>query len=76
MKLEKDMCNCYPRDKEFDIDATIEKYGEFDGEFGSLIEYGGRTPEISVINLLVCDDDKTRQHRTLYLNPQKKYWSI
>ena len=72
MKVAKDMCNCYARDKEFDIDATIEKYGEFDGEFGSLIEYGGRTPEMSVMNLLVCDGDKTRQHRKTLFEPTVK----
>ena len=73
MKVAKDMCNCYARDKEFDIDATIEKYGEFDGEFGSLIEYGGRTPEISLLLIywyvMVIKQDNTEK---LYLNPQQK----
>ena len=72
MKVAKDMLNAYARDKEFDIDATIEKYGEFDGEFGSLIEYGGRTAEMTVMNLLVCDGDKTRGYRKTLLEPSVK----
>ena len=72
MKIAQDMYRAYARDKEFDIDAGIEKYGEFDGEFGTLVEYGGRTPEMTVINLVVCDGDKTRGYRKTLFEPTVK----
>ena len=66
------MCRAYSRDKEVDIDAEIEKLGTFDGEFGTLVEYGGRTPEMTVINLVVCDGDKTRGYRKTLFEPTVK----
>ena len=71
-KIAQEMCRCYQRDKEVDIDATIEKYGEFDGEFAPLIEYGGRNPEMTVTNLVVCDGDKTRGYRKTLFEPTVK----
>ena len=72
MKIAQDMCRSYARDKEVDIDATIEKYGEFDGEFGTLVEFGGRNAEMTVINLIVCDGDKTRGYRKTLMEPTVK----
>ena len=72
MKIAQDMGRCYQRDKEVDIDAMIEKYGSFDGEFGTLVEYGGRNPEMTVINLVVCDGDKTRGYRKTLFEPTVK----
>ena len=72
MKIAQDMCRCYMRDKEVDIDASIDKYGSFDGEFGTLVEYGGRNPEMTVINLVVCDGDKTRGYRKTLFEPTVK----
>ena len=72
MKVAQEMCRAYARDKEVDIDATIEKYGEFDGEFGTLVEFGGRNAEMTVINLIVCDGDKTRGYRKTLMEPTVK----
>ena len=72
MKIAKEMCMCYQRDKEVDIDATIDKYGEWNGEFGTLVEYGGRNPEMTVVNLVVCDGDKTRGYRKTLFEPTVK----
>ena len=72
MKIAQDMCRCYARDKEVDIDASIDKYGSFDGEFGTLVEYGGRNAEMTVINLIVCDGDKTRGYRKTLMEPTVK----
>ena len=72
MKIAQDMCRSYARDKEVDIDAMIDKYGSYDGEFCPLIEYGGRSPEMTVINLLVCDGDKTRGYRKTLFEPSVK----
>ena len=71
-KIAQNMCRAYSRDKEVDIDAEIEKLGTFDGEFGTLVEYGGRTPEMTVINLVVCDGDKTRGYRKTLFEPTVK----
>ena len=71
-KIAQDMCRAYARDKEVDIDAEVDKYGAFDGEFGSMIEYGGRNPEMTVINLVVSDGDKTRAHRKTLFEPSVK----
>ena len=72
MKIAQEMLRAYQRDKEVDIDETIAKYGEHDGEFCPLIEYGGRNPEMTVINLLVCDGDKTRSYRKTLFEPTVK----
>jgi hypothetical protein len=72
MKIAKEMCNSYQRDKEVDIDATIDKYGKWEGEFGTLVEYGGRHPEMTVTNLVVCDGDKTRGYRKTLFEPTVK----
>ena len=72
MNIAKEMCRTYQRDNEVDIDALIAKYGEHDGEFCPLIEYGGRNPEMTVINLLVCDGDKTRGYRKSLFEKKKK----
>ena len=72
MKIAQDMCRSYARDKEVDIDAAINKYGEFDGEFGTLVEYGGRNAEMTVMNLIVCDGDKTRGYRKTLMEPTVK----
>ena len=72
MNIAKEMCRTYQRDNEVDIDALIAKYGEHDGEFCPLIEYGGRNPEMTVINLLVCDGDKTRGYRKSLFEPTCK----
>lgn len=52
-----------------DMNAIIDKYGSFQGNFSRAMEFGGSTPEQVVINLLVGDGDKTRSQRDALLNP-------
>jgi len=52
-----------------DMNAIIDKYGSFQGNFSRAMEFGGSTPEQVVINLLVSDGDKTRSQRDALLNP-------
>ena len=51
-----------------DMDSMINKYGTFTGWFNRLCEFGGSTPELVVIGLLVCDGDKNRSQRDVILN--------
>ena len=55
-----------------DINAIIDKYGNFDGQFNQLMEFGSSTPEQIVINLLVCDGDLDRIYRQNLLDPNLK----
>jgi len=52
-----------------DMNAIIDKYGSFQGNFSRAMEFGGSTPEQVVINLLVSDGDKSRSQRDALLNP-------
>ena len=56
-----------------DINAILDKYGSFQGEFAQSMEYGSTTPEQIVISLLVSDGDSTRGYRdTLFKSSLKK----
>jgi hypothetical protein len=52
-----------------DMNAIIDKYGSFQGNFSRAMEFGGSTQEQVVINLLVSDGDKSRSQRDALLNP-------
>ena len=55
-----------------DVDAIIDKYGEYYGDFINAADYGGQTVEQSIINLIVSDGDKNRRQRESLLNPSYK----
>jgi len=55
-----------------DMNALIEKYGSFAGNFNRVMECGGATPEQVVINLLVSDGEKTRGQRDALLSKSLK----
>ena len=55
-----------------DMNALIEKYGSFTGNFNRVMEFGGNTPEQVLINLLVSDGEKTRNQRDALLNKTLK----
>ena len=52
-----------------DMNAIIDKYGSFQGNFSRAMEFGGSTPEQVVVNLLVSDGDQSRSQRDALLNP-------
>ena len=55
-----------------DMNALIEKYGSFTGNFNRVMECGGATPEQVVINLLVSDGQKSRGQRDALLSKALK----
>ena len=55
-----------------DIDALIDKYGTYYGDFVNATDYGGLTPEQSIINLIVSDGDFNRVQREQLLSSSYK----
>lgn len=60
------------KEDEIDMNSIIQKYGNFTGVFLYSVDYGSDTPELVVINFLVCDGDKSRSNRNSILNPELK----
>ena len=50
------------------MEEIIAKHGEFTGNFSRAMEFGADTSEKVVMNLVVCDGDKTRGQREALLN--------
>ena len=50
-----------------ELDPVISRYGNFTGNLRRLVQFGSNTAEHVVINLLVCDGDKSRGHRDAIL---------
>lgn len=48
---------------DIDIPAIIEKYGSYNGMFGQSIDYGSKTPEMVLMNILVDDGNPSREQR-------------
>ena len=55
-----------------DLDALIDKYGTYYGDFINATDYGGQTPEQSIINLIVSDGDFNRVQREQLLSTSYK----
>ena len=51
------------------LKPVIEKYGSFTGNFRRFIQFGGFSPEVVVINLIVGDGDPKRENRETLLLP-------
>ena len=51
-----------------EIEPIVEKRGNFTGNFRRLVQFGSDTAELVVVNLVVCDGDKTRGHRDALLS--------
>ena len=70
--------NCDPGalDSHIDMSQVIKKYGSFEGDFSRLMEFGGETPEQVVINLIVCDGDRSRTQRNQLLDKTYKVVGI
>ena len=51
-----------------DMEKIINKYGKYYGYFFRAIDFGGETPEMVVIDLIVSDGDSLRKQRESLLN--------
>lgn len=57
---------------DIEIDSIIKKYGSFSGNFNNVMDFGSTSPELVIINLLVCDGDSSRCNRDFIINPEFK----
>ena len=55
-----------------DMEEIINKYGAFDGSFSRAMDFGGETPEMAIINLVVSDGDPSRGQRESLLSTEIK----
>ena len=55
-----------------ELEPVVEKTGEFTGAFRRLVEFGSNTAELVIVNLLVCDGDKSRVYRAALLDDKLK----
>ena len=46
-------------------EEILEKYGQYEGQFGESTDFGSLSPEMVVINLLVDDGDQRRANRKM-----------
>lgn len=59
-----------------EIHTRMNKYGAALGNIYEMIDYGSFDPEFVVINLLVCDGDKTRKNRSIIFNKSFRYIGV
>ena len=73
-KVASEFLAAFQKDVEakVDIGEVVKKYGDFTGNFRRLAQFGSSTAEQVVVNLVVCDGDKTRGHRDALLAPNLK----
>ena len=57
---------------DIDIDEIIERYGSFSGNLSRAMDFGGETPELVLINLVVSDGDPSRGQRESLLSTDLK----
>ena len=55
-----------------EIDEIIAKYGKFTGNLSRAMDFGGNTPEMVIINLVVSDGDPSRSQRDSLLSTDLK----
>ena len=54
------------------MEEIINKYGEFNGVFSNVMDFGGKTPEQAIIFSIVNDGDKSREQRESLLSSEIK----
>jgi hypothetical protein len=54
------------------MEDIINKYGEFNGVFSNVMDFGGKTPEQAIIFSIVNDGDKSREQRESLLSSEIK----
>ncbi len=65
MSIANDMLELFKKNSSdrTDINSIIEKYGSYGGSFRRSVEFGAPTAEQAIINLVVCDGNKSRGNR-------------
>ena len=58
------------------INDLIEKYGNFNGNFCKLMDFGGLTAKSIVTNLIVCDGEESRDYRNLIFDDCFRYIGV
>ena len=58
------------------INDLIEKYGNFNGNFSKLMDFGGLTAKSIVTNLIVCDGEESRDYRNLIFDDDFRYIGV
>jgi len=53
---------------DIDLNSLITKYGSFSGVFENIIEFGNNSPELIVLNCIVCDGNPDRENRNILLS--------
>ena len=53
-----------------DIEAIVQKYGNFTGSLSRIMDFGGEDPEQVLINFIVCDGDPSRANRDSLLSSE------
>ena len=53
---------------DIDLNSIIAKYGSFSGVFEDIMEFGNNSPELVVLNCMVCDGNPERENRDILLS--------
>ena len=59
-----------------DIDKYIQNYGNFQGKFSRMMDFGGTTPRRVITNLVTCDGDQTRGYRLSLFSKDFKFIGV
>ena len=70
MNIANDMLELFQKDANdrTDINSIIDKYGSYGGSFRRSVEFGAPNAEQAIINLVVCDGNKSRGNREALLD--------
>ena len=65
MATELGNCQEFEQMDSIDREGILNKYGQYEGNFGESTDFGSLSPEMVVINLLVDDGNKSRSNRKM-----------
>ena len=76
-RIAEDFISIYQKPDSGDLankymEEIINKYGSFAGSFSRAMDFGGETPEMAIINLVVSDGDASRGQRESLLSTEIK----
>jgi hypothetical protein len=63
-------------DAKIEIDTVANKYGNFEGSFRRLMQFGPGNPEQTLINTIVSDGDTARKEREVLLSDDLKFIGV
>ena len=78
-KIASDILPKYKKGVNVEIETIVKKYGEFDGKIKAFVQLDSAsspTAEQIIINLLVCDGDKTRENRDTLLSKEINFVGV